>query len=273
MAAIDPSATPEHTGTTNGNSAPRATLKIVYDPHGPSDEDSDDSEDSEETPDFLKALLGGLEDKGMSDDEDDDDDSSNDDEEKNGGPSDPSKSKKARKEAAVQQMMQALAENDNEDDEDDMDVDKLAEGAKGKGKATAKVLEDEDVENAEGEDVDEMEELVICTLDPEKVPSPANPPTKSRVTDSPSRIASNPLTLPFQKISVPILKSPVPTRSTLRAIMSFLQMMVLRERRACTIAKMKRMVRSMICHPTKKSFSMMRRAMISTLLKTQGSQK
>lgn len=171
MAAIDPTAVPEHTGTVGGDTPARATLKVIYDPSGPGDEDSDDSDEEDE---YLKALLEG----GGSDDDEDDDETSSDDEEKNGGPSDPSKTKKARKEAAVQQMMQALAEQDSGDSEDEMDVDTSAvinglvsKAKKGKGKATAEDSEEDESiseDDTEGS-LDGMEELVVCTLDPEKV--------------------------------------------------------------------------------------------------------
>ena len=172
MAAIDPSAAPEHTGTVNGDTRPRATLKLVYDTN--LDQDSDSEEDSDEEEQYLKALLAGR----VTEDEDEDDESSSDDEEKNGGPSDPSKTKKARKEAAMQQMMKALAEA-QDDSENEMDVDesprlngtsKKTKVDKGKGKAVDEDLEDESLgENETQDSMDGMEEVVVCTLDPEKV--------------------------------------------------------------------------------------------------------
>ena len=171
MAAIDPSAAPEHSGTLNGDTKPRATLKLVYDADPGHDSDSDEGSDEEE--EYLKALLAGRE----SEDEDEDE-SSSDDEEKNGGPSDPSKSKKARKEAAVLKMMKAIAEGQDAS-EDEMDLDgspkmnglsKKPTANKGKGKAVAEDLEDESLGEDDTEDsMDGMEEVVVCTLDPEKV--------------------------------------------------------------------------------------------------------
>ena len=183
MAAIDPSAAPAHTGTANGNTPVRATLKLVYDPRGPGSE-NDSEDDSEDEGNILKALLEARgsedEDEGEEDDEEDDEPSS-DDEEKNGGPSDPSKTKKARQEAAMQQMMKALAESQS-GSEDDLDMEDaprangLASKAKlksksnkGKGKALA-----EDLDGAESEEDGEgspqaLDEQVVCTLDPEKV--------------------------------------------------------------------------------------------------------
>ena len=174
MAAIDPSATPEHTGTLDSETRPRATLKLVYDTNP--GEDSDSDEESDEEDEQLRALLAGRE----SEDENEDDESSSDDEEKNGGPSDPSKTKKARKEAAMLQMMKALAEA-QDDSEIEMNVDELPQinGAsktlkanKGKGKAVAGDSEDESLgENDTEDSMDGMEEVVVCTLDPEKVGS------------------------------------------------------------------------------------------------------
>ena len=172
MAAIDPSAAPEQTGTVNGDLRPRATLKLVYDPNPSQDSDSDEGSDEEE--EYLQNLLAGRESEG----EDLDDEYSSDDEEKNGGPSDPSKTKKARKEAAMQQMMKALAEA-QDDSEDEMDVgespqvngiSKKSKLDKGKGKAVADDEEDESLGENDSEDsMDGMEEVVVCTLDPEKV--------------------------------------------------------------------------------------------------------
>lgn len=157
MAAIDPSASPRHSGTANGDTPARATLKILYDPNDPLDED-DSSQGSEE---FLRmeSLIG----------DDDEEELSSEDEERNGGPSDPSRSNKARKQAAAEQMMKAIAENDS-DNEMSVDSDPLTNGAlsklkKGKGKAT-----EEDEEGSDDEDdVDGLDELVLCTLDPDKV--------------------------------------------------------------------------------------------------------
>ncbi|KAL8826922.1 MAG: hypothetical protein Q9170_007220 [Blastenia crenularia] len=176
MAAIDPTAEPEHTGTANGDSVPRATLKLIYDRSGSADdEDSEgDSEDDAKREDFMRAILEGMESDEDDEDEDDMDDSSSDDEEVNGGPSDPAKSKKARRQAAAEQLMKALAENGSEDE---MEVDGVngvngSNGAsskkrnKGKGKAMSE--EDEVDSDEEDDDDSNMEEVVVCTLDPQK---------------------------------------------------------------------------------------------------------
>lgn len=161
MAAIDPSATPEHTGTANGDTPVRATLKIIYEPNDPNaDEESDVGSDDEN---YLKALL-------QDDEDEEEEESSSDEEEKNGGPSDPSKSRKARKQAAVEQMMKALPENDTDDDVDIGGAfgtnGALSKAKKGKGKATD---EDEVSSDDENEGLERLEELVLCTLDPAKV--------------------------------------------------------------------------------------------------------
>ena len=157
MAAIDPSAPPKYSGAANGDTPARATLKIIYDPTGPLDED-DSSQDSEERM-YMESLIR----------DDDEDESSGEDEEKNGGPSDPSKSNKARKQAAAEQMMKAVADNLS-DDEMNIDGDSKTNGVlskinKGKGKATEEDEEDID----DGNNIDGLDELVLCTLDPNKV--------------------------------------------------------------------------------------------------------
>ena len=177
MAAIDPSATPEKSDTVNGNTPARATLKLIYDPRGP--EEDEDSEGSEDEDEQLRALLGAREADEDEEEDDEDDESSSEDDEKNGGPSDPTKTKKARREAAMEQMMKALADSKEESDDDiDMrDAPKVngvlsksgSKSNKGKGKALG-----EDADDVEGEEdtessLEELDEQVVCTLDPEKV--------------------------------------------------------------------------------------------------------
>ena len=158
MAAIDPSAEPEH--SEGGNAQPRATLKLIRAPLI----DMDDDEDSEFDPEEMDAMLAS-----------DEDGEESSDEEANGGPSDPAKSKKARKAAAVRQLIKELGE--------DMDVD---EAPKGKGKGKGKMIdisedfddddeeeEDDDEEDSDDDEEDfEPEEFVLCTLDPSKVCGP-----------------------------------------------------------------------------------------------------
>ncbi|KAL8667461.1 MAG: hypothetical protein Q9202_000677 [Teloschistes flavicans] len=158
MAAIDPTAEPQHTGSVNGDVPPRATLKLIYDRSDPADDDEDSDSDSIDHDDMMKMLTG------------EEPESSSDDEDVNGGPSDPAKSKKARKQAAAEQLIKALAETQS--DEEEMDVDGVngfppKTRNKGKGKAIAP-LDEEDSEEEDDEDDENLEEVVVCTLDPQK---------------------------------------------------------------------------------------------------------
>ena len=159
MAAIDPSAPPKHSDTANGDVPARATLKLIYDPTGPfGDDDDDSSQDSDERL-YMDSLIQ----------DGDEDESDSEEEGRNGGPSDPSKRAKARKQAAAEQMMKAIAENES-DNEMSIDGDSgingvLSKTNKGKGKATEEDEEDSDAEHS----IDGLDEMVLCTLDPEKV--------------------------------------------------------------------------------------------------------
>ena len=158
MAAIDPSADPE---LTEKVSIPRATLKLIRRPINPGDdeeEDEDDDDDDDDDDDSLQALLNG--------DMDDEDDESESDEEANGGPSDPSKTKKARQEAAVRALKETM-----EDSEDGKKLTNGVNGASNKGKGKAVALDDSDEEDSNDEDLlePELEEFVLCTLDPNQV--------------------------------------------------------------------------------------------------------
>jgi FK506-binding nuclear protein len=144
MAAIDPSEPAEENEGANGATRPRATLKIVRQPEG---EDDDE---------YMRSLLA------ESDSEDEDED---DEEEANGGPSDPTKSKKARKEAALKQLMESLKAGDSDEEMEDGSDSNAAK--KGKGKATNDDDEDDEEDSDDNEEV-EVEEFVLCTLDPEQ---------------------------------------------------------------------------------------------------------
>ncbi|KIX03603.1 uncharacterized protein Z518_07156 [Rhinocladiella mackenziei CBS 650.93] len=154
MAAIDPTAEPEFEDADDKRSA-RATLKIVRVPDHMFDDSDDEDEDDE---DFLA---------GLEDDEDEDS------EEINGGPSEKKSKSKASKEAPAAEE-EDDEETDEEDEEDDDEVDekamaqlkKLMKDSKGKGKAT-EGEEDDEEEDSDDEAV-EMDEVVVCTLDPEK---------------------------------------------------------------------------------------------------------
>jgi FK506-binding nuclear protein len=205
MAAIDPSAEPEFEDADD-KQKPRATLKVVRIPDDMFDSDDDEESDDEDYAD----LLG--------------DDESDDDEEANGGPSD----RKAKKLA----LLEALAadedddededmEDDNEDGDDDDDDDeadakaiaqlkKLMKSSKGKGKAIDGEESDDD-ESEEDESL-EMDEVVICTLDPEKVGVPSL--TEPVHTNSHPRTTNKPWTSLLAKVKKSFSKSPAPTLST-----------------------------------------------------------
>ena len=162
MAAIDPSAPAEVVQGPNGELPPRATLTIIREPMDADEDDEEDSDDEE----YLKALLAGS-DEDLSDEEG---------AEKNGGPSDPSKSEKARMLKAAAEIRAAAEEAE------DMDVDvkngvngpkAKSDKGKGKGKATGKDA-DKDAEEEDDDEETEIEEFVLCTLDPAKV-STASP--------------------------------------------------------------------------------------------------
>jgi FK506-binding nuclear protein len=160
MAAIDPSAEPEG----EEGAVPRATLKIIR--HSLLDEDDED--DDEFDVNELERILG------EADSEDDEDDE--DDEDVNGGPSDPSKSKKARKAAALKEIMEAVAEDDEMDEDDDELLANGANGLKKSAKSRGKMPVDDEEEDDDEDDEDdddeygaEVEEFVLCTLDPTKV--------------------------------------------------------------------------------------------------------
>ncbi|EMC96023.1 hypothetical protein BAUCODRAFT_123299 [Baudoinia panamericana UAMH 10762] len=180
MAAIDPSAKPDGAE----GAAPRATLKILRRPLElwDDDEDEDDEDDDEEDFDadmMEKMLAGELVDGDDEDDEDEDeedDEDDEDDEELNGGPSDPSKGKKARTEAAIKKLIGDGMDVDGDDQEVKLNgVNGVAKSAKAKGKMPAGDLEEDDEDDEEDDDdidIDdlegEIEEFVLCTLDPEK---------------------------------------------------------------------------------------------------------
>ncbi|KAE9381704.1 hypothetical protein N431DRAFT_359982 [Stipitochalara longipes BDJ] len=155
MAAIDPSEPAEIQETANGTTRPRATLKIVRQPEG--------SEDDEEAQEYMRALLA------ESDSDDESGSESEEEEESNGGPSDPSKSKKARKAAALQQLMDSIGGASDEEMEDAPNgTNGTKLDKKGKAKATSDDEEDSDEDSDEDDEEIEVEEFVLCTLDPEK---------------------------------------------------------------------------------------------------------
>ncbi|KAI0446799.1 hypothetical protein F4803DRAFT_559234 [Xylaria telfairii] len=155
MAALDPTEPPEADEDGNIPSVPRSTLKLIR---------KRASLDSEMDDDYLQQLMAGDD-----DDDDEDSDEDEDDDEPNGGPSDKAKSKKAKAEALKKLIAAAEAEDSDEDmDEDDAKPNgKPAKKAK-KGKELATSGDDDDDESISSDDMLEIEELVICTLDTER---------------------------------------------------------------------------------------------------------
>ncbi|PBP26919.1 FKBP-type peptidyl-prolyl cis-trans isomerase [Diplocarpon rosae] len=146
MAAIDPSE-PADSEAAEG-AKPRATLKLIRQPEG--------TENDQDSKEYMRALLA----------DSDSEDESESEEEANGGPSDPAKSKKARKATALQQLMDTLDSADEEMEDAPNTNGKASK--KGKAKATS-VEEAEDSEDSSDDEEDiEIEEFVLCTLDPEK---------------------------------------------------------------------------------------------------------
>lgn len=197
MAAIDPSAEPEG----EKGAAQRATLKVIRQPlelDDYSDEDDDDDEGDFDTEMMERILAAEAEEDDDDEDEevdDEDEDEDDDDEDVNGeGPSDPAKNKKAQR-AAAQKEIEALLKNDDmemDGDKKPNGVNGVSKSAKSKGKQPLEVDEDEDdvssktydlrewqsltslllQDDDEDDDLDmegEMEEFVMCTLDPKSV--------------------------------------------------------------------------------------------------------
>lgn len=150
MAAIDPTAEVE-AGPT------RATLKLIR----IQDDDEEDEDDYDFDPDNIEELRAKLLADGVLGSEDESEEDEDDSEEEtNGGPSDPAKSKQAKREALQKKLQEeAVAE--------EMEIDGITNGVNGKGKG--KALDHEDSDESDSEEGDEAEELVLCTLDPEKV--------------------------------------------------------------------------------------------------------
>ncbi|KIW80311.1 hypothetical protein Z517_06926 [Fonsecaea pedrosoi CBS 271.37] len=159
MAAIDPSAEPE-LDDPDDKRPPRATLKLIRVPDSMLDDDDDDEDDED--------YLAGLDDDEDEDSEEDDED----DEEVNGGPSE----KKSKADGAGEDEDEDEDMEGSDDDEvtaEDLaaiaKLTKLMKSAKAKGKAKALDGEDDaDDEEDEDDEALEMDEVVVCTLDPEK---------------------------------------------------------------------------------------------------------
>lgn len=144
MAAIDPDASPEYEEDADTSKPPRATLKIIRIP-----DDMDEDDDSEDD-DF--------------EDDDEEDSEEDSDEEINGGPSDKEKAKKQKEAAALKDLADSMEEDGSEDGSDIDIAAVISKLIKGKGRATGDEEEDDDEEEGL-----ELEEVVVCTLDTEKV--------------------------------------------------------------------------------------------------------
>ncbi|KAL4911049.1 hypothetical protein BDW74DRAFT_5182 [Aspergillus multicolor] len=139
MAAIDPDETPEF--DDDNTRRPRATLRLIRAPPGLDEEDSD-----------------------YEDEDEDDSEEDSDDEELNGGPSDKEKARKLKEAAYLKELEDAMSDDEDSDEGEEFDL-KAAISKLVKGKAPATDDDDEDDESDEGL---ELEEMVICTLDPER---------------------------------------------------------------------------------------------------------
>ncbi|GAD93617.1 FK506-binding protein 1A [Paecilomyces variotii No. 5] len=139
MAAIDPDEAPDFDDGA-GPSKPRATLRLIRAPGGVDfDDDEEDDEDYE-----------------------DESDEDSDDEEINGGPSDKEKAKQRKEAAALREMEDAMDDDESEGDEVDI-KSAISKLLKGKAPAT-----DDDEDDDESDESLELEEIVVCTLDPER---------------------------------------------------------------------------------------------------------
>ncbi|KAF1925870.1 uncharacterized protein M421DRAFT_423429 [Didymella exigua CBS 183.55] len=151
MAAIDPSAEPQ---IDENHKVPRATLRIIRIPMDLDDEEEDDEDDEDFDGEDVESIIAKLRAGGVALPEEDEDSEDDSDDESNGGPSDKVKSKTAKEAALMKKIAQEMAE-------DEMEID--AVNGKGKGKISADEDSDEDDEETE-----EIEEFVLCTLDPER---------------------------------------------------------------------------------------------------------
>lgn len=161
MAAIDPSADPE--GDEDEVSHPRATLKVMRIPLG--EDYSDEDSGSDIDMDDMDAKFGDVGDL-------EDDSDSSDNEDVNGGPSDPTKSKKGKAQAAIAKLLKDEGMDVDSDEDEDIPngINGIGKSKKAKGKMPAGEDEDEDDSEIDSdEEGGEIEEFVICTLDPNKV--------------------------------------------------------------------------------------------------------
>ncbi|CAI6335533.1 unnamed protein product [Periconia digitata] len=157
MAAIDPTA--ESLGDM-----PRSTLKILRERMDDEDGEDDDSDYDEDDVEGIRAKLREAGVLGSDDDSDMSEDDS--EEETNGGPSDPVKSKQAKREALEKKLKEEL-------EAEMMEIDSITVNGKSKHKGKGKAVDGDDEISSEEEDDDdsesddEVQELVLCTLNPD----------------------------------------------------------------------------------------------------------
>jgi FK506-binding nuclear protein len=165
MAAIDPSAEPQ---IDEDHKVPRATLRIIRVPMDLDDEDDEEEDDEDFDGEDVESIVAKLRAGGVALPEEDEDSEEDSDDESNGGPSDKAKSKKAKEAALKKKIAQEIAD-------DEMEID--AVNGKGKGKVSAEEDSDEESldDDEDDEEAEEIEEFVLCTLDPERVRFSASP--------------------------------------------------------------------------------------------------
>jgi len=241
MAAIDPSAEAEDLAE---GAKPRATLKLIRQPLN-LEYDDEDEDESDFDEDEMNMLLA----EGSESEEDAEEDE--EETKTNGGSSEP-KSKKARKAAAAAEIKKLLESEEMEvDSKDTKTKDKKSKvngKANGKGKDLASDVDeevDEDEEDEEDSDVDsfdsgdEVEEFVICTLDPEKVSKVAGHVLLINIADNRDRLTNKPWTSLLARMRSFTSRYPVLIQYTLlETTLSLLMIMIMRK---TTIQKMTRM--------------------------------
>jgi len=198
MAAIDPTANAE------GDGPKLATLKIVHRPFATEFKFGDYLDDYEE------------------DSEDDEDDEEEEEEEEET----PKKSDKKNAAKAIQKLL---------DEASAMEVDSKKGGKKNAKKAAKEDSEEEDDEEDSDDEDDEdveVEESVVCTLDPARVSS-CPESTINYCADTPS-FTNNHLTLSLPKAKKSCSRQAAPSQSTFQETTLRLRRKIVKMRRART---------------------------------------
>lgn len=180
MAAIDPTEEPEL--EAEPKTAPRATLKLVRVP-GELFDDSDEEENSDDETELENGVESSDEEMGMK-----------------GGPSAP------KKKDGVSGNKQAHEDDEDMSEDDAEAAATLQKIMKGKSKAINGEGPDSDLED--DDEALELEEVVICTLDPEKVNAL---PTYRSATDFYRRTVSSRSISLSLKMNVSSSRSPAHT--------------------------------------------------------------